>query len=1590
MATIYDILQELKETAQSKRDLGKRFEKLMQAYFRTDPYYQDLFSDVWLWEEYPNRGKTSDIGIDIVAKQKDTNELWAIQCKFYAPEHTLSKADLDSFLAASGKKEFSQRLIVTTTNKCSENLEKTLQDQRIPVHILTLHDLAKSPIDWSFDKLKRTPRKQLRPHQITAVEKVIEGLKKADRGKLIMACGTGKTFTSLKIAEKMAGCGGSVLFLVPSIALLSQTLREWTADAEILIHAIAVCSDKKVSRKTKDEEDIKTTDLPFPVTTDSQKIVREFLAGKKNKMTVIFSTYQSLDSIIQAQQQGLPEFDLIICDEAHRTTGVILADKEESYFTKVHNQEEVKSKKRLYMTATPRLYGEQAKSKAKENDIILCSMDDENLYGKELYRLGFGEAVSQGLLSDYKVLVLAVDEKYISFAFQKQLATLDGSELILEDTVKIVGCWNGLSKRIKPKDNQDNQNLLDDPKPMQRAVAFCSSIKYSKKITKHFNEIIEEYKKQSHPEETILECELEHIDGTQNALERNQKLDWLRAEIPSNKCRILSNARCLSEGVDVPALDAVIFFNPRNSQVDVVQAVGRVMRKVEGKKYGYIILPIAIPAGVKPEKALNNNERYKVVWQVLQALRSHDERFNAIVNQLELNKNRPPQINVIGIGGDDTGNNKTTAQQLELDLFEIKEWKEAIYAKIVEKCGEKRYWENWAKDVATIAELVTVRIQGIISKDSSVKEQFNEFVDSLQKIINPSIGENDAIEMLSQHLITKPVFDALFTDYEFTKYNPVSQAMQKMIDALEGQGLAKETQDLEGFYQSVKTRVSEIDNIEGKQKVIIELYDKFFKLAFPKMAERLGIVYTPTEIVDFIVQSADAALKQEFGIGLTDKNVHILDPFTGTGTFIVRLLQSGLIKPEDLERKYTQELHANEILLLPYYIAAVNIETAYFGISGAKQYQPFNGIVLTDTFQMHENDGTFYERFFPENNQRVINQKEKKIEVIIGNPPYSAGQRSENDNNKNLKYPRLDERIRESYVKYSSATRKASLYDSYIRAIRWASNRIKERGIISFVTNGSFIDNSASDGLRKCLAEEFTNIYIFNLRGNARTSGEQRQKEKGNVFGEGTRTTIAIILLVKNPARSEHKIYYHDIGDYLSREQKLARIANFGNFKTIPWQEIIPNDKHDWINIRTPEFEKLIPLGDKKNKASKSIFDLYSMGIKTNRDAWCYNFSRQAVIDNMTRMIDFYNSQVRGFQAHLKSLGISGKEKIQEQLEKFIDNDPKLISWSSALKDDLSKFKEYEFSADSIIIGMYRPYCKQFLYFNRDFNERVCQQPKIFPPGLSNLAICVSGIGANKEFSALMVDVIPNLHLQDTGQCFPLYTYEKYEKVEETKQLSLPLLEEIQTGYIRKENIPDKILAEFRQVYGDATITKEGIFYYTYGILHSPDYKSRFAADLKKMLPRLPYVKDVKDFWAFSEAGRKLAYWHLNYETIQPYPLKEKVKTRLNSPNFCVEKMRFAKVDGQIDKTTIIYNNNVTLTGIPLEAYEYVVNGKSAIEWIMECYQITVDKDSQICNNPNDYSENPRYIIDLVKRIVRVSLETIEIVNSLPPLNLSL
>ena len=1636
MTALQKLLDSYRDAAETAREKGTYFEELIVTYLKHEATYRDLYSDVWTWADWAKQQgiEGKDTGIDLVAKTQGTDEYHAIQCKFYADDHRIQKKDIDSFFTASGQRPFSHRIIVTTTNHWSSNAEAALFNQQPPVVTIDLHDLENSQIDWSQYQPDTEPvlkeKKTLRPHQESALKSVKAGLSDADRGKLIMACGTGKTLTSLKIAEEVAGKGKRVLFLVPSLSLLSQTLTEWTQETAIPLHNFAVCSDSDVGKKRKKDDDIVQTfthELRYPATTNGEKLAAEMAKRHDDQhISVVFSTYHSIQVLGDAQQAGLPDFDLVICDEAHRTTGATFAGEEESAFVKVHDNDILKAKKRLYMTATPRIYGDSAKIREVQGGVTLCSMDDEALYGKELFIINFSEAVQRGLLTDYKVIVLTIDESHVNQRLQKLLKDEDNS-LKVDDAAKIIGCWKALAKQ------GIEGEVSDDIRPMQRAVAFCQVIeagykgKYhkvsSKQIANMFSAVVEEYQRQAAEEDFdhgTLKCWARHVDGSMNATEKEKKISWLKEQPSDDTCKILSNVRCLSEGVDVPALDAVLFLTPRNSQVDVVQSVGRVMRNSPGKQKGYVVLPVVIPAGMAPSEALNDNKVYKVVWEVLQALRSHDDQFDAMINKLDLLEKRPPKMEVIAITDDPKPKARALAKKDRLRgkakgshsigreqdhqiseqshlQFEVGEIERALYARIVKKCGNRLHWEEWANDIAKIARTHIDRITHIVEDPNKTKGNkkevaaFTAFADELRDDLNDAITNEEVIEMLAQHLITRPVFDALFEGYSFAGSNPVSRAMQQVLDVLQEHRLDKEADTLEGFYASVKMRAEGIDNAEGKQKIVVELYDKFFRNAFPKMTERLGIVYTPVEVVDFIIHSVNDLLRREFGQTLGSEGVHILDPFTGTGTFITRLLQSGLISPEQLPHKYRHEIHANEMVLLAYYIAAINIEAAYHSLVG-DEYQPFEGICLTDTFQMHEKED-LVSKALADNSDRRNRQKELDIQVIIGNPPYSAGQTSANDNNANVAYQGLDSRIRETYAAHSAATNKNALYDSYIRAIRWASDRVGESGIIGFVTNAGFLDTPASAGLRKCLADEFSSLYIFHLRGNQRTSGELSRKEGGKIFGSGSRAPIAISILVKKPQAKEHgKIYYHDIGDYLSQQQKLDIISGFSSISEITkagfWQLIEPNEHNDWLNQRDNSFDQFIKMGDKSKPNDLSIFSQYSRGLETARDSWCYKASERELHQNMEKMIDFYNTEVDRY----KKEG-TGSERIAD----FVSTDPAKISWSSSLLPKVEKQIRGKFNPGAMVISSYRPFQKQWLYFDGMFNHRTGQMPRIFPGENSNIAISVKGSWRGQGNIAVMIDCISCLQPDGGNQCFPLYLYEKSDTGTkgsgDNDDMFAEKSEASKQGYTRKDAITDEGLQHFQKAWPDEAISKEDIFYYIYGLLHSEDYRSRYANNLGKELPRIPAVKTAGDFRAFGQAGRDLAELHLNYEEVAMYPARvEGVNMKSTSADdFRVKKMKYGKNGRQKDLSTLHYNNKITVSDIPPEAYDYVVNGKPALNWVVERQCVKTDKASGIVNDANDWAietmNNPRYPPELFLRVITVSLETMKIVKSLPKLD---
>lgn len=1931
MQSFHDIIQNIRSTSINPKQAGSKFEILVLRWFCVTPLYD--VARGWLWSDFAKAVglDAHDLGIDIVLEMRN-GEFWAVQCKFYGSRSCVAEGDVSNFLSHQGKMftppaadansnsekiTFSRFLWVDTDAVWNKNAEK-LVDRRENFTRLSTSVLANSNVDWDAiakGKDVNIEPKKLRDYQREVVEKAQAHYKNNSRGKVIMACGTGKTLTSQRIAEAVATTRGSfVLYCVPSIALLGQTYQSWAENAQHAdgdlrpapIFAIGVCSDNRALEKKSNDGDFTaelSIDSPLPATTTVKSVADRLLAARSmhdEGMTVVFTTYQSLQVVADAQAEVLHAtggefgtFDLIICDEAHRTTGAAKAGLESS-FMKIHDDAFIRGKKRLYMTATPRIYTVNAKSDAKKltSDAVVCSMDDEETYGAEIARISFGQAVNLGCLSDYKVIILTVDPKDLPPTVLANFENKDKS-INLPLATQLVGAIHGLSKQLV---GDGGRTLAEDPKPCTRAILFASKIGNiedpgsSVNIEAMFPEVSNIYLKSKSYEERrkFVSIECKHVDGTMNTSERNHILAWLSEDNTNqndtNVCKVLTNVRCLSEGVDVPALDAVVFMAPKKSQIDIVQSVGRVMRNFRrgedgGKKYGYIVLPVALSPGEDICEALEKNDRFKEVWSVLCALRAHDENFNAQVNAIRLNMDATARYNtpddnsatdsskfIVGTTGnqcqtnEDTGDVLQTSKEQEtkiriarqLELFTPDQGK--IFAKLVDKVGTRNYWEGWASDVGRVARDIIAHMNDIIERYPDVQSAFDRYLAGLQKNINTSIDREQAAEMLGQHIIVGPIFDALFADYHFNDNNAVSKTLARMVKKLQDRGLGKDTTILNSFYASIRNQIGDITSPAARQQLIKELYNRFFAVAFPKTVQRLGIVYTPIECVDFIIHSVESLMNREFGRSLSDENVHILDPFVGTGTFITRLLQSGIIKDKDLKRKYLKELHCNEIVLLAYYVADVNIETVFHSLHPSDKYINYDNICLTDTFELNERGQRSIDDLFKENTEQIERQCHAPIQVIIGNPPYSVGQKSANDDNQNLKYPNLDARIDETYVAGSKATNKNSLYDSYIRAFRWATDRIDDAhgGIIGFVTNGGWIDKNTCAGIRKSFYNEFDAIYVVNLRGGVRgMAGDAKKKEGDPFFGAiggqgGCMATICLTFLIKKPMNmmgevspcaaisqakyaatpstsphtpasltagtpspsphtpaslaagtpsplsqkergkgdadslrsSENKpnleflivksnpvnaakaelakkfrkeptpyediawqllrnrkicntkwrrqqliggyiadfycpelalileidgavhntpeaiaydecrtyffnskninvirvknddcnaewltsiiqqyksaylntplsfpigtdtfspspigrggdvsrqadrggevkncrIYYTSVADYMTREEKLDYLVQNKSIasKSLEWKRLTPDEHGDWLNKRVGGvYDTYIRLGDKTDKSGENdkVFgDVYSRGLETARDSWCYGYSKSVLEHNMSQMTDYYNKQ-------------------REDLHNGIINSPIMdstkIKFCSNVLTDIEKNKIYVFNENRITESVYRPFVKSNLYYCSDWNHRTGQMPSIFPFSIMrqagnndnrniNRVICVENPGSRREFSCLMSDCLPDLHIMETTQCFPLYIYKTEDNsIKQKKQRTLfnggEAAEHSADSSNRTSGITDWIFDYVNKKYNlvasspspfgrggqGGEVTKEDIFYYVYGILHCPSYREKYQNDFKKALPRIPFVERYEDFAAFANAGRQLGDLHCNYESC-PMNTTAKVyfdqvplafgEGDLGGEAYIIDKLRPV---GKGNFTELKYNGHITIKNIPPEAHEYIVNGRSPLGWIIDQYQVSIDKDSGIKNDPNDWCRehgNPRYILELILRVIEVSARTMAIVKGLP------
>ena len=1708
--TVYEILAALRRASATERDKGARFERLICRWLLADPVYSSLFDRAWLWADFAaEHGVASaDMGVDIVARGRD-GSLTAVQCKFYDEQTVINKAAVDSFISASGKTyhpaaparpafTFAGRIWVATSERYGDNAADALADQTPQVVVVNLGTLAQSPVDWQAladgGPLRERKPAEPRDYQADIVAAALRHYETHDRGTLVMACGTGKTLTSLFLAQALCGHGGrAVLFLAPSIALVSQTLRSWFAAAREPLTAVCVCSDTRAADAADpDQDDMRESllDLPIPSTTCARTVAETLRgAGGRRGLTVVFSTYQSIDAVHEAQRLAGVEFALAVCDEAHRTAAAYLAadkakGRRESPFARIHDADYVRARRRLYMTATPKIYADVETKHAGNKGDTLFSMDDEAVYGPRIATLSFGQAVERGLLTDYKVLVLAVDESMVGNDLLERVkarAMGGGDEgealrhVIPDMTARMLGAVAAMSKSVVDCMPAEKDPFDDDPdrdSPLTTAIAFCDYVTRTRKtkagtyvtnetataletIAREYRAAMEERGELDQRAERYLarlaDIRADYVTGAMPTNEREARLAILREPV-RGEAHIVCNVGCLSEGVDVPALDAVIFLSPKKSPIALVQSVGRVMRRFEGKRYGYIIVPVIVPLGLDPNDVVKSTA-FKPVWDILRALRSHDETLAA-----ELSSHTYTHVRYVRLGsGADLSPEGRARRRRPVDatpsLFEAMpvETTELLYARMTEVVGDRMYWPAWSKKVGDVAARFVERISAMLAQGRHAAEM-DGFVAQLRESVNPSIGWQDAVTFLAQHLVTRPVFDALFTDYDFAANNPVSRAMNRMVDLLEGEAFADDRRLLSGFAEQVRMVCKGLDTAAKRQDMIRTLYEQFFKAALPRTAEQLGIVYTPVECVDFIIRSADSILRRHFGMarGLAAPGVRALDPFAGTGTFTARALQylaaRDDISDADLARAYHGGLICNEIVPLSYYVADVNIETAYNGLDRRRlagaPYEPYDGICLADTFQLAEGRGALrFEGELGANARAAAGELDRPLTVIWGNPPYSVGQRSANDNAQNLSYPALERRIAETYAAGSAATLKRSLYDSYIKAFRWASDRIAEQGdrggVVAFISNGAWIDGNSQDGMRRCIAREWDLAYVLNLRGNQRTSGELSRREGGKIFGSGSRTPIAITILVRlpgaRPAGARCRIRYRDIGDYLSREEKLRMLAAFGSVDGVDWADVTPNDKADWINQRDGSFDALPPLAPevKFDDGAKSFFVTVLGGVKTGRDAWCYNFSRAKLTENMTNAILFYNSEVDRFHS-------ARQEGMSVVPDDFINFDATKFSWARSQKDrDLPKGTKYSFTEESVREVIYRPYCIQWGYCNQQLNDLASILPRFYPllssqnikntTGHPNLAICTNGVGDTNDFSCIITDLVPDLHVCGTSQCYPLWYYESRDDYRRRSGGSVGGLFAADSaagesaagwaalgfdadGYRRRPAVSAFIvsaaarsasvrladMAAMRLALGgglgmlagvsalparpasaadEDSLARELIFFYAYGALHSPVWRALFAPDLRKALPRLPLPASAAELRRVAALGHRLALLHLygaggewlgaggppaapatmrlvlDGSAVPPAPDGSGPDFAALPPEACVVGRMRRPARGRAD--ALIVTGRVSIEGMPPGVQAYVVNGKSAVDWVAERVALSQDKASGIVNDPN-------------------------------------
>ena len=1385
---------------------GRRFERLAAGALRAHPgeYGRERFEEVWLWGEWPERearGYGRDIGIDIVARQTPAygGGLCAIQCRFW--ENEVTTAGVDSFLSASGTADFTSRLLVATARVSRTGMAK-LRKAEPRCEVLHTSEMDRWVEDWrkfaeTPDQLEipSAPKHKLHGFQKDAVRAIAKSFRDKDRGQLILPCGTGKSLVALRAAEAVAGLGGRVLYLVPSIALIGQTMREWSRQREMPLRYLGVCSDTTAGRKGSAQADTAgdLTELSIPVTTDPVRLAKELSKPVPgDAMQVVFSTYQSSPKIAEAQSKASEGwgFDLIICDEAHRTTGIeeSIEGLGVSPFRIVHDDVHIRGGKRLYMTATPRVFTARQRKKIEspgfEGDSF--SMDDEATFGERFYEMEFSEAVEDGYLADYEVLVITASaEAYLqsldSADIAHEMMVHEDTNLALDDAVKLAGCWDALATPATTgvlPGRFPGQIFPGGGEPARSAIAFTNRVRTSKTAAMVWPKVVSALTRQRDDtagngggggENRFLRLDVNHIDGSTPAAERTDLLEQLRGSEGGGDggpvCRILSNARVLTEGVDVPSLDAVLFLNSRTSTVDITQAVGRAMRTAPGKRKGYIIIPVVVPEDADPQKMLESSD-FQTVWEVVRALRSHDSRMEHYVsNASAWAQNAPLRVCSSRLGGNEEEEfDERVIHQLQFQLSM------AIASKVVETIGDKQMYPRWGAHAADICRQVQTRINHLIAEGRQAEGAFQRFLKGIRQSVGNHVTPEQAQEMIAQHVVTIPVFNVMLADSGFSEQNPVSKEIERLLKKFRELNVSfdEELRPLTRAYGQMEAAFAGAVSSVEKVDILREIYENFFQAAMKKTVKRVGIVYTPVQIVDFMVRSAAAICQKEFKRSIGSENIHILDAFAGTGTFISRLIEmkdedgNYLISSENLDRKYQQELHVNEFILLPYYIAALKIEESkHFRdgelSDGPVKYDPFKKIVFTDTLLASPEQEGF--DALGDNIRVRLEQDATPMTVIISNPPWSSGQKLAGDDNPNLEYHDVGLRVEKTYgAKHKKVVGQSpggnAMGNLYVKALRWCTDRILPNAqrddrpaIVGLVHPNSLADGTSLAGVRGTLREEFTDIYVINLRGNAFKQGDERQREGDTVFGEGTRNGVQITFLVRNPSKDISQLanlHYAQVPDYMSLEQKWEWLEKIWDVTSPQMEEVPVNPRHDWVNLSDGTFDNLLAVCDIQRENGKVVVSKHARGVTTTCDTYVYSFSREKLIQKVKRMIDVYDQALDLVEVYGEEVG---KVTVNTKLD--------AIKWTDTLKGSLRKGRRIVFDESNIREVLYRPFTKLWLYEDDMILSSVKTVSAMFPreEAVEGIEVASGSMrGASDNLSA--TGVVPDLNQWGGGQGF--------------------------------------------------------------------------------------------------------------------------------------------------------------------------------------------------------------------------------------------